>query len=90
MLEKNVTILLPHGLHARPSGMIITEIKNLNIGEATVTKDDTTVNLRSILSLMTLGAVQGSTIKVKIEGSDAEKAMTIVENVLTGKKGLFI
>jgi phosphotransferase system HPr (HPr) family protein len=90
MIEKDITILLPHGLHARPSAFIITKLKDLNIGEATVTKDSETVNLKSILSLMTLGAQTNTVLKIKIDGPDAEKAMTIVEDTLSGKENLFL
>jgi phosphotransferase system HPr (HPr) family protein len=89
MMEEDITITLPHGLHARPSALIITKIKDLNIESATITKDSTIINLKSILSMMTLGASQGTVIKVKAEGPDAEKALKIVKDVLTGKEGSF-
>jgi phosphotransferase system HPr (HPr) family protein len=90
MMEEDITITLPHGLHARPSALIITKIKDLNIESATITKDSTIINLKSILSMMTLGASQGTVIKVKAEGPDAEKAIKIVKDVLTGRDGSFI
>jgi phosphotransferase system HPr-like phosphotransfer protein len=40
--------------------------------------------------MMTLGASQGTVIKVKAEGPDAEKAIKIVKDVLTGRDGSFI
>lgn len=89
-MEKNITITLPHGIHARPAGMIITKLKELNIGKGTLIKDSTIVDLKSILSLMTLGANKGAVVTVKIEGPEAEKAVQMVENVLTGKEGLFL
>ena len=89
MMGEDITITLPHGLHARPSALIITKIKDLNIESATITKDSTIINLKSILSMMTLGASQGTVIKVKAEGPDADKALKIVKDVLTGKEGSF-
>jgi phosphotransferase system HPr (HPr) family protein len=59
------------GLHARAARTIVLALKPFS-AELTVTRDDQTVDGRSILSLMTLAAAPGTMLDLVAEGPDAE------------------
>jgi phosphocarrier protein HPr len=41
-----------------------------------------TVNLKSIMGLMSLGIYKGETVKISVTGSDAEKAIVAIADFL--------
>ncbi len=62
------------GLHARPASLFVQEARRYT-SNIRVTNGDTTVNGKSILNVLTLGADQGATIVVNAEGDDADAAL---------------
>ncbi len=62
------------GLHARPASLFVQEAKKYK-SEINVTNGDVTINAKSILSILSLGADKGSTIVINAEGEDAEHAL---------------
>jgi phosphocarrier protein len=62
------------GLHARAAALLVQALTPFD-AEITVSKDDQTVNGKSILGLMMLAAGQGSSIEVAAQGPDAEAAV---------------
>ena len=67
------TITEPVGIHARPAGLLVKEIKNYQ-STVTVTKDDKSVNALKLMALMGMGIKCGDTVTVTVEGSDEESA----------------
>ena len=70
------------GLHARPASQFVSEAKNYE-SEVEIEKDNRSVNAKSIMGLMSLGAAFGDTIILKADGNDEEKAveeLTILVN----------
>ena len=67
------TVTDPVGIHARPAGVLVKEIRKY-ASTVMVTKDDKSVNALKLMALMSLGVKQGDTVKVSIEGEDEEKA----------------
>ena len=51
----------------------------------TVSKDGATVDARSIMGLMMLAAGPGCCIEIEAEGSEAEAAVTALEQLVTAK-----
>jgi phosphocarrier protein len=47
-----------------------------------VAKDGTEVNGKSILGLITLGATQGSRLRIRIEGADPAETMQEIERLI--------
>ena len=72
----------PQGLHARPAAMFV-QIASKYDSLITVTKGNESVNGKSIMGILMLGAQQHSPIKVTAEGEDAESAMKELEQFLT-------
>lgn len=62
------------GLHARPASQFVSKAKNYE-AEVAIQKDNHSVNAKSIMGLMTLGASYGDKIKLKVNGNDEEKAL---------------
>ena len=80
-LEKEITILSPQGLHARPAAMFV-QIASKYLSNISVRKDKETVNGKSIMGILMLGAHHKSKITIKIEGDDASEAMNELEGFL--------
>ena len=81
---KEFTILNRLGLHARPSAMFVKVCSRFKC-EIWVEKDGEQVNGKSIMGLMMLAAGLGSKLKIKCEGSDAEKALGEIEALILRK-----
>jgi len=82
MIEKDIQVKLSHGLHARPSAAIAGQLSPLNLKCAEMINGELTVDMKSIMSLLTACVLPKSTVHVKIEGQDEEKALKIVEEIL--------
>lgn len=80
MKSFNYTITDPVGIHARPAGILVKEIKNYVGTTVTVTKGDKSVNALKLMALMGMGIKQGDTVKVTIEGADEETAAAEIES----------
>ena len=62
------TITEPVGIHARPAGLLVKEIKNYQ-STVTVTKGDKSVNALKLMALMGMGIKCGDTVTVTVEGT---------------------
>ena len=65
------TITEPVGIHARPAGLLVKEIKNYQ-STVTVTKGDKSVNALKLMALMGMGIKCGDTVTVTVECSDED------------------
>lgn len=80
-LEKEVTIVNRLGLHARPAAMFV-RIASRHRAEIWVSKEGEEVNGKSIMGLMMLAAGQGSKLRIRCDGPDADKAMEELEELI--------
>jgi phosphocarrier protein len=76
-----LTLLNTLGLHARAAATFVKALTGLH-ADVQVCWEDRTVNGRSMLDLMTLGAPQGSVLEVRASGVDAEAALAAVTKVI--------
>ena len=72
------TITDPVGIHARPAGILVKEIKKY-ASTVTVSKGDKAVNALKLMALMGMGIKQGDTVKVTIDGADEDPAAAAIE-----------
>ena len=72
------TITDPVGIHARPAGVLVKEIKKY-ASTVTVVKGEKAVNALQLMALMGMGIKQGDTIKVTVEGADEDAAAPAIE-----------
>lgn len=79
MVSSDVTVQNSVGLHARPATFFIQRANEYK-SSIWVEKDERRVNAKSLLGVLSLGIVKGTTIKLVADGSDEEEAVkTLVE-----------
>ena len=78
MYTQNVTINNEVGLHARPATFFIQKANEFKSG-IWVEKEDRRVNAKSLLGVLSLGIVKGTTITLIADGAD-EKADDAADN----------
>jgi phosphocarrier protein len=83
-VQKEIPIVNRLGLHARPAAMFV-RIASRHRSEIWVSKESEEVNGKSIMGLMMLAAGQGSKLRIRCEGPDAEKAMEELEELVKAK-----
>jgi phosphocarrier protein HPr len=83
-IEKEITIVNRLGLHARPAAMFV-RISSRYRAEVWVSKEGEEVNGKSIMGLMMLAAGQGSKLRLRCEGPDADKAVAELEALIASK-----
>ena len=84
MVTQEVTINNEVGLHARPATFFIQKANEFKSG-IWVEKDERRVNAKSLLGVLSLGIVGGTTIKIIADGADELEAVdALVKLVETG------
>ena len=61
------------GLHARPAGLLVKEVKNFQ-SKVTLEKDGKSVDASRLMAVMGLGVKKDQTVTVKVEGDDEDAA----------------
>ena len=74
MISRNVTIKNSVGLHARPATFFIQKANSYK-SSIWVEKEDCRVNAKSLLGVLSLGIVKGSTITLIADGVDEAMAV---------------
>jgi phosphocarrier protein HPr len=74
------------GLHARACAMFVKAAAKFQ-SHILVSRDDLEVNGKSIMGVMMLAAEEGSTIKVRAEGTDEAEALAALSELVNGKFG---
>ena len=72
------------GLHARASAKFV-KLASCFEAEIHVTRDGVTVDARSIMGLLMLGAGNGCSIDISAEGSDAQEAIDALGELVARK-----
>ncbi len=82
--NRTVTVLNPEGLHARPADLLVQMASKFE-SEILIGKNGEMVDCKSILSLLTLGAAQGTELSVSAEGVDAAQALESIVQLFEAK-----
>ncbi|MBI5866772.1 MAG: HPr family phosphocarrier protein [candidate division Zixibacteria bacterium] len=80
MNERKVKVTNPLGVHARPAAMLVQTAAKFK-SEIWLSKDGNEVNGKSMLGVMTLAAEMGSTVIIKADGPDEDKAIEALARV---------
>ncbi|MFV0362539.1 MAG: HPr family phosphocarrier protein [Suipraeoptans sp.] len=84
MIEKNVVVTAPLGLHARPVAVLANLVKSFE-GSTKMIMGEKTADLKSVLNVMALQVKNGNEVTVRVEGSDEEemcnKIVGFIENL---------
>lgn len=81
MKEFTYTITDPNGIHARPTGLLVKQLKAFK-STVTIFKGDKNVDMKKLLALMGLGVKQGDAVTIKVEGEDEEACAAALEKFL--------
>jgi phosphocarrier protein HPr len=81
MVEKSFTVIDESGIHARPATVIVSNASKFD-AEINLEYNGRTVNLKSIMGVMSLGIPKDAVIHITAEGSRAEEAITALEDVM--------
>ena len=81
MVSSEVTLSNAVGLHARPATFFIQRANSFK-SSIWVEKDDRRVNAKSLLGVLSLGIVKGTTITIIADGTDDEDAVKTLVNVI--------
>lgn len=85
MVEKTFTITHEAGLHARPATALVNAVNSFT-SDVNLEANGRTVNLKSIMGVMSLGISKGVQVKVSANGSDEEAALEAVERAIKAEE----
>ena len=80
-MKQSFLIISEYGIHARPA----TRLVNLAMSyeaDIDLTAMGKTINLKSIMGLMSLGIYKGELVTIMADGNDAEKAITAITDFI--------
>ena len=72
----------PVGLHARPATILVNQASKFS-SNINLIYNGKSVNLKSIMGVMSLGIQQGAEITISAEGDDAEAAIAALTETIT-------
>jgi phosphocarrier protein len=80
MLEEEITVTNPKGIHARPSALIVKTAQQLD-SSVRFTLHGETVDATNIMDVLSLGAAPGETILVSVDGGNEADAMARMREI---------
>ncbi len=83
---KEATVNNQVGLHARPATFFIQKANEFK-SSIWVEKDERRVNAKSLLGVLSLGIVKGTTINLIADGADEKEAVEALAELISGNFG---
>ncbi|WP_028399503.1 phosphocarrier protein HPr [Ectobacillus panaciterrae] len=80
-MEKIFKVTSDSGIHARPATLLVNTASKFN-SDINLEYVGKTVNLKSIMGVMSLGIQQGAEIKITANGDDAAQALAAIEETM--------
>jgi phosphocarrier protein HPr len=84
MLNEKVTIINKLGLHAR-AAIKLVNLASRFAAESQLTRDSKTVNCKSIMGIMMLGAAKGTQLDLSVTGPDELEALTQIKALIENR-----
>ena len=84
MIKHDVVIKNRAGLHARPASMLVQAASQFS-SDIYIHKDDTQVNAKSIMNLLTLGGAYNTELTIQAEGDDETEALNTIVALFESK-----
>jgi len=81
MAEKTFKVTSESGLHARPATLLVQVAGKYN-SDVNLEYNGRSVNLKSIMGVMSLGIGQGAQVKITAEGNDADAAIAALSETI--------
>jgi len=86
MKEIELRIINRLGLHARAAAKLVHAASEFE-SEIFLSLNDEEVNAKSILGLLTLAATKGTAIRLRVDGTDEDKASLAIRALFENKFG---
>ncbi|WP_342045085.1 phosphocarrier protein HPr [Bacillus sp. OTU530] len=86
MVQQQFVVIADSGIHARPVTKLVQAASKFHAG-INLEYKGRTVNLKSIMGVMSLGIPKNASIKITAEGSDAADAISALQDIMQ-KEGL--
>ena len=86
MEKKNFHIIAETGIHARPATLLVQAASKYN-SDITLSYNDKSVNLKSIMGVMSLGVGQNADVTISADGEDEKDALAAISEAMK-KEGL--
>jgi phosphocarrier protein len=86
VIKRDVTIMNPLGLHARPAAQFV-KLASSFVSHIELVRDGMPVNAKSIMGVMMLAAECGASLTLQAEGADAEEAIAALARLVAGGFG---
>ncbi|CDR31136.1 Phosphocarrier protein HPr [Acholeplasma oculi] len=80
-MKQKFVIVSEYGLHARPATRLVNQAMSYQ-SEISLSAFNRTVNLKSIMGVMSLGIYNGEIVEVQAEGEDAAEAIEGLTNFM--------
>lgn len=84
MYTKEITVTNEVGLHARPATYFIQKANEFKCG-IWVEKEERRVNAKSLLGVLSLGIVKGTTITLIADGADEEASVEALADLIANQ-----
>lgn len=84
MLKKKITIKNKLGMHARAAVKFVNTANRFN-STVRIEKNGNKIDGKSILGILTLAAVQGTEIIIKVSGEDEDRALGALVELIDSK-----
>ena len=81
MIKKEVIVKNESGLHSR-AAVIFIQHTNKYKSNILITKENSTVNAKSIMGVMALSVGKGESIEIKADGPDEKEAVDDLVNLI--------
>ncbi|HHX59305.1 MAG TPA: HPr family phosphocarrier protein [Epulopiscium sp.] len=85
MLKETIVVGLKSGLEARPAALFV-QIASKYESHISILLTDKQVNAKSIMGMMSLGAIKGQEITLLVDGEDEEEAMKALISFMTSEQ----
>jgi len=85
MKEIDVLVVDPVGLHARPATVAVNAASKFKC-DVNVSFQGRSVNMKSIMGVMSLGIPTQSEVTISCDGEDEEEAIVAIEEILRTQK----
>ena len=86
MEKKDFHVVAETGIHARPATLLVQAASKFN-SDINLEYKGKSVNLKSIMGVMSLGVGQGSDVTISAEGADEKEAIEAIVETMK-KEGL--
>ena len=84
MAEKTFKVTASTGIHARPATVLVQAASKYN-SDIQLEYNGKSVNLKSIMGVMSLGIGQGAEVKIVAEGSDEAEVIANLTEIMANE-----